>query len=273
MSPSWKRIPAAVASAGCLFAATTNPKSIRPISWSRPAEGPIWFADLNCLLVSDVPNHRILRWTEDFGVSVFRGPSGFANCHYRDRQGRLVGCSHRHRGITSTEIDGRITVLADRYEGKRLSSPNDICTTDGTIWFSDLHLASTRTKRVASRNTNCPLCSIVLIRKTAVCASWRMTLSGRTAWPSHRMRLLYVAETGRQFDANPTRLIRVFDVQDGGRRLSGGRVFHTTSPGYADGCRVDEDGNVWTSAETVSTASHRTAASSASSRCRSRYRT
>ena len=66
----------------------------------RWLEGPVWFADLSCLLVSDLPNDRIMRWSEDGGLSVFRQPSGFANGHTRDRQGRLLGCSHRHRCIT-----------------------------------------------------------------------------------------------------------------------------------------------------------------------------
>ena len=101
-------------------------------------EGPVWFADHDCLLVSDLPNDRIMRWTADGGMSVFRRPSGFANGHTRDRQGRLIGCSHQHRCITRTEPDGSVTVLADRYAGKRLNSPNDvICRSDGTIWFSD----------------------------------------------------------------------------------------------------------------------------------------
>jgi hypothetical protein len=101
-------------------------------------EGPVWFADHDCLYVSDIPNDRILRWSERGGVSVFRHPAGFANGHARDREGRLLGCSHRDRCITRTELDGAVTVLASRYRGKRLNSPNDIvCKSDGTIWFSD----------------------------------------------------------------------------------------------------------------------------------------
>src|SRR5277367_6953919 len=89
-------------------------------------EGPVWFADANQLLVSDLPNDRILRWTESGGVSVFRQPSGFANGLTRDRQGRLVGCSHQHRSLVRTELDGTVTVLADRYQGCRLNGPNDV---------------------------------------------------------------------------------------------------------------------------------------------------
>jgi gluconolactonase len=105
----------------------------------RWAEGPVWFGDGRYLLLSDIPNNRILRWDETSGAtSVFRAPADNANGHTRDRQGRLVSCEHLTRRITRTEYDGRITVLADRFDGKRLNSPNDIvCAKDGAIWFTD----------------------------------------------------------------------------------------------------------------------------------------
>ena len=105
----------------------------------RWAEGPVWFGDGRYLLFSDIPNNRILRWDDTSGASsVFRAPSNNANGHTRDRQGRLVSCEHLTRRITRTEYDGSITVLADRFEGKRLNSPNDIvCARDGSLWFTD----------------------------------------------------------------------------------------------------------------------------------------
>jgi gluconolactonase len=105
----------------------------------RWAEGPVWFGDARCLLWSDIPNNRILRWDDGSGaVSVFREPSNNANGHTRDRQGRLLSCEHLTRRITRTEYDGSITVLAERFDGKRLNSPNDIvCAKDGSIWFTD----------------------------------------------------------------------------------------------------------------------------------------
>jgi gluconolactonase len=105
----------------------------------RWAEGPVWFGDGRYLLFSDIPNNRILRWDETSGAtSVFREPANNANGHARDRQGRLVSCEHLSRRITRTEYDGRITALADRFDGKRLNSPNDIvCAADGSIWFTD----------------------------------------------------------------------------------------------------------------------------------------
>jgi gluconolactonase len=105
----------------------------------RWAEGPVWFGDGRYLLFSDIPNNRMLRWDDASGaISVFRSPSDNANGHTRDRQGRLVSCEHLTRRITRTEYDGKVTVLADRFEGKRLNSPNDIiCAKDGAIWFTD----------------------------------------------------------------------------------------------------------------------------------------
>ena len=108
----------------------------------RWAEGPVWFDDLQCLLFSDIPNQRILRWAADATgggvVSTFRQPSQFANGQTRDRQGRLVTCEHGLRRVTRTEVDGSITVLAASYQGKRLNSPNDVVVhSDGSIWFTD----------------------------------------------------------------------------------------------------------------------------------------
>ena len=104
----------------------------------RWLEGPVWFGDRECLLLSDMPNDRILSWTERSGVQVFRQPAGFPNGQTRDRQGRLITCSHHRRCVLRTELDGEITVLADRFAGKRLNSPNDVIVkSDGTVWFSD----------------------------------------------------------------------------------------------------------------------------------------
>jgi gluconolactonase len=211
---------------------------------------PGWFGDQDCLLVSDLPNDRIMRWTADGGMSVFRRPSGFANGHTRDRQGRLIGCSHQHRCITRTELDGRITVLADRCAGKRLNSPNDvICRSDGTIWFSDPHYGINTDYEGGKQTPELPP---VLYRLDPQDGSLKVMAddfegpNGLAFSPDER--LLYVAESGRQFAADPVRHIRVFEVLDDGNRLSPGRVFHTVTPGFADGFRLDQDGNVWSSA-------------------------
>src|SRR5512140_2449975 len=105
----------------------------------RWAEGPVWWGDARCLLWSDIPNNRILRWGEESGaVSGWRRPSGYANGATRDRAGRIVHCEHGGRRISRTEPDGRVVALAEHFDGKRLNSPNDVvCKSDGSIWFTD----------------------------------------------------------------------------------------------------------------------------------------
>jgi gluconolactonase len=105
----------------------------------RFTEGPVWFGDGRYLLWSDIPNDRILKWEEETGaVSVFRRPSEYANGNTRDRQGRLVTCEMGSQRLTRTEHDGTITVLAESFDGKRLTGPNDVVVkSDGSIWFSD----------------------------------------------------------------------------------------------------------------------------------------
>jgi gluconolactonase len=104
----------------------------------RWLEGPVWFGDAACLLFQDIPNDQTLRWIEGAGVSVYRAPSQFANGQARDRQGRLIACSHRDRCLFRTELDGTLTRLVDRHGGLRLNAPNDVVVrSDGTIWFTD----------------------------------------------------------------------------------------------------------------------------------------
>src|ERR1051325_8539357 len=108
-------------------------------SGARWTEGPVYFPAGKYVLFSDIPNDRIMRYDEtDGSVSVFRHPAGNANGHTVDRHGRLVSCEHGNRRVTRTEIDGRITVIADSFEGKRLNSPNDVVVkSDDSIWFTD----------------------------------------------------------------------------------------------------------------------------------------
>lgn len=212
-------------------------------------EGPVWFADHDCLYVSDVPNDRILRWSEDGGVRVFRRPSGFANGHARDRQGRLIGCSHHNRCVTRTELDGTVTVLASHYRGNRLNSPNDlVCKSDGSIWFSDPPYGIQTDYEGGKQVSELPPTLYRLDPATGdltVAADDFDGPNGLAFSPDER--ILYVSETGHQFDAEPRQCIRRFEVGDGGR-LSGGECFHKVQPGFADGFRVDEQGNIWTSA-------------------------
>jgi gluconolactonase len=102
-------------------------------------EGPCWMGDWGCFLWSDIPNHRVMRWTEDDGhVSVFQTESGYSNGHTRDREGRLIACEHDTRRVRRREHDGTWIVLMDSFNGKKLNAPNDVVVAnDGAVWFTD----------------------------------------------------------------------------------------------------------------------------------------
>ncbi len=216
----------------------------------RWLEGPVWFADHHCLLFSDIPNNRVMRWSEAGGVSTFREPSNFENGHTRDREGRLISCSHRARCITRTELDGTLTVLVDHHKGKRLNSPNDVVVrSDGTVWFSDPPYGIQTDYEGGKQESELPA-SVYRLDPTngalEVVADDFTGPNGLCFSPDEKR--LYITETGLQFAADPEQHIRVFDVVGDGSRLANGRVFHKVHPGAADGLRCDEDGNVWASA-------------------------
>jgi gluconolactonase len=213
-------------------------------SGMRWAEGPVWFGDGRYLLWSDIPNNRIMKWDEETGaVSVFRKPSNNSNGLTRDRQGRLLTCEHDARRVTRTEYDGRITVIADRYDGKPLNSPNDIvCKSDGSIWFTDppFGILGFYEGHVAKPElpTNVYRWDPKTEKLNAVAENVNRP-NGLAFSPNETK--LYVVEAG-----GSPRVIRVFDVVEGGAKLSGSRAFITVEPKDApDGLRVDVDGNLW----------------------------
>jgi gluconolactonase len=208
-------------------------------SW---AEGPVWFGDARCLLWSDIPNNRIMRWDAETGVTgVYRQPSNYANGNTRDRQGRLVTAEHGRR-VTRTEYDGRVTVLCDRFEGKRLSSPNDVVVkSDDSIWFTDMTAGidgnwngetgeqelPQRVYRIDGKSGQVTVVSDSLVKRP----------NGLAFSPDEKK--LYVIES------QPLeRAIYVFDVD--GAKLSGGKILiKCTKEETPDGFRVDKDGNLW----------------------------
>ena len=216
----------------------------------RWIEGPVWMGDWDCLLFQDLPRNRTMRWSEAAGISVYRAPSNYANGQARDRQGRLIACSHQARCLYRTEFDGEVRTLVTQHEGKRLNAPNDVVVkSDGTIWFSDpLYGVSTDYEGGRQISEQPP----ALYRFDPESNDIRV-MAGDFDGPnglafSPDERRLYVAETGDQTSDTPRQYIRVFDVSPDGRRLSGGDVFHKVEPGYCDGLCVDEDGNLWSSA-------------------------
>ena len=210
------------------------------------AEGPVWMGDAGCLLFSDIPNNKILRWTPDVGLSVYRAPSNYANGHTRDRVGRLLSCEHGTRRVTRTEWDGSITVIADGYQGKRLNSPNDVVVkSDGSIWFTDPHYGIVSDYEGFKSAQELP-CHVYRVDPDGTIEAMITDMNcpnGLAFSPDES--LLYVADTGRMGHPDPQH-VRVFDMSSG--RPKGGRVFHVVSPGVSDGFRVDTDGNIWTSA-------------------------
>jgi gluconolactonase len=213
-------------------------------------EGPVWFGDRQCLLFSDIPNDRILSWSETGGVSVFRAPSGFANGLTRDREGRLVGCLHGGRSIVRTELDGSETTLVDRYQGKLLNSPNDVVVkSDGTIWFSDPPYGLQTDYEGGRRRAELPagLYRFDPDDGTLVSVADDFTGPNGLCFSPDEKRL-YVTETGLKFDPASKRCVRVFDVSRDGASLCNGRDFYQSRSGDADGIRCDEDGNVWAAA-------------------------
>jgi gluconolactonase len=210
-------------------------------------EGPVWFAEHAMLVWSDIPNDRMLTWTPDDHVRVFRSPSSFANGNTRDRQGRLVTCEHITRRVTRTEPDGTLTVIADSYRGRRLNSPNDVVVrADGTIWFTDPDYGLRQNVRDQPREQDHdhvfrfdPATGIL----TSAVDDFDKP-NGLAFSPDHRT--LYVADSAVTDGPDRPSHIRAFQVADDGA-LSGGAVFATTV-GIPDGMRVDAAGNLWASA-------------------------
>lgn len=217
---------------------------------ARWVEGPVYFADGDFVLFSDIPNNRILRWIEGLGTTVYRQPSNYSNGNTRDREGRLITCEHSSRRVTRTEYDGTVTVLADCYQGKRLNSPNDVVVkSDGTIWFTDppygiltdyegqkaeSELGANYVFRFDPKSGDLTVVSDDFDRPNGLAFS-----------PDEL--ILYVSDTGRSDNPEGPPHIRALEVKDG-KELKASRIFADMSEGSSDGFRLDTDGNIWTSA-------------------------
>ncbi|NDG37874.1 MAG: SMP-30/gluconolactonase/LRE family protein [Betaproteobacteria bacterium] len=212
----------------------------------RWAEGPVYFPEGAYLLVSDIPNNRIMKYSEkDGSFSVFRANANYANGNTRDRQGRLVSCEHSvTRRVTRTERDGKITVLADNFEGKRLNAPNDIVVkSDDSIWFTDPLFGINgewEGSRAKPEQATTNVYRIAADGKISAVLTELVNPNGLAFSPDEKK--LYVVE----WKGTPNRSIWSYDVGADGMSLSNKtKLIDAADQGAMDGFRVDRDGNLW----------------------------
>lgn len=219
---------------------------------ARWAEGPAWFAAGRYLVWSDIPNNRMMRLVEPSGeVSVFRERSNNSNGNTVDNQGRLVTCEHLTRRVTRTEIDGSISVLAEKFNGKRFHSPNDaVVKSDDSIWFTDPTYgidADYEGDRAAQEIDGCHVYRLDAKSGALTAVVTDMVRPNGIGF-SPDEKYLYVVDTGATHKEDGPRQIRRFKVDANGAKLSGGEIFAECTAGFFDGFRVDRNGRVWTSA-------------------------
>jgi gluconolactonase len=193
----------------------------------------------------------MLRFDEATGeTGVFRAPAGYSNGNTVDREGRLVSCEHGNRRVTRTEHDGSITVLAERFEGKRFNSPNDVVVrSDGSIWFTDPSYGIDSDYEGHKAESEIGTCNVYRVDPASgairIAADDFVRPNGLAFSPDER--LLYIADTGVSHMKDGPKHIRVFRVADDGK-LSGGEVFATCTDAVFDGFRLDTEGRIWSSA-------------------------
>ena len=212
----------------------------------RWGEGPVWFGDARCLVWSDIPNNRMLRWDEESGaVTVFRRPSGYANGNTRDRQGRLLTCEHGGRRVSRTELDGRVVTVVDGFENKKLNSPNDVvCKSDGSVWFTDPTFGILGWYEGGKADPELPMNvyrwdpSGKGAAQLSVVAEGINQPNGLAFSPDET--ILYIVESR----SVPRKILAVDVIQN--KTLGNRRVLIDAGPkGTPDGFRIDMDGNLW----------------------------
>ncbi|MFB9253307.1 SMP-30/gluconolactonase/LRE family protein [Sphaerisporangium melleum] len=224
------------------FASVGGDKQVERIAQGcRWAEGPVYVPSGRYLVWSDIPNDRMLRWDELTGhVGPFRVPAGYTNGHTLDAQGRLISCEHGRRRVTRTEHDGSVTVIADRWEGKRFNSPNDVVVkSDGSVWFTDPSYGIV--SDYEGHQADSEIGADQVYRVDPATGEVRVVAADfdRPNGLAFSLdeRLLYVVDT-------PRRHLRVFDVHGDGT-LSGGKVLAECTAGVFDGIRLDDTGRIW----------------------------
>lgn len=212
----------------------------------RWAEGPVYFPEGGYLLVSDIPNNRIMKYSEkDGSFTVFREPAHHANGNTRDRQGRLITCEHSvTRRVVRTEQDGSVTVLADRYDGKKLNAPNDVvCKSDDSLWFTDPLFGINgewEGSRAKPEQATTNVYRIGRDGRIAAVLTDLVNPNGLAFSPDEKK--LYVVE----WKGTPNRSLWSYDVGVDGVSLSNKtKLVDASDHGALDGFKVDRDGNLW----------------------------
>ncbi|MBX9398191.1 SMP-30/gluconolactonase/LRE family protein [Streptomyces sp. TRM72054] len=210
----------------------------------RWAEGPVYVPAGRYLVWSDVPNDRLLRWDEITGtVGVFRSPAGHPNGNTLDTEGRLITCEQGNRRVSRAEHDGSVTVIADRFQGKRFNSPNDaVVKSDGSIWFSDPDFGISTDYEGHRAESEIGACNVYRVDPGT--GEVRLVADGFSG-PNGLVfsldeRQLYVSDSRANH-------IRVFDVHDDGT-LGSGSVFTECKIGNFDNIRFDDQGRLWAAA-------------------------
>jgi gluconolactonase len=214
-------------------------------------EGTTWVSDRDMVIWSDFFNNRMMQWSESGGIDVFRQPSNRVNGNTIDLEGRVVSCETTGRKVVREELDGTITTVADRYDGGRFTSPNDVVVkSDGSIWFTDPsygilvpgigdgEMPEQERDRVYRVDPETG-------QVDSVCEDFDKP-NGLAFSPDES--LLYIADSGRTHGEFRNHLVMRFDVSDGGARIDNPAVLAVVDPGVPDGMRVDTDGNLYVAA-------------------------
>ena len=214
-------------------------------------EGTTWVSNRNMVIWSDFFNNRIMQWSESSGIDVFRQPSNRVNGNTIDLEGRVVSCETTGRKVVREEPDGTITVLADRYDGGRFTSPNDVVVkSDGSIWFTDPDYGILVPGIGDGEMPEQDRCRVYRIdpatgQVDSVCEDFDKP-NGLAFSPDERV--LYVADSGRTHGEFRNHHVTRFDVVDRGARIENPTVIAVVDPWVPDGMRVDTDGNLYVAA-------------------------
>ncbi len=228
----------------------SNAQLLKLFGNGKHSEGPVYVPADDSLVWSDVIGDRLLRWQAE-RVSVYRDSSSYQNGNALDLEGRIVACSHGYRAIVRQDHDGEWRILVDRYQGKRLNSPNDIAVkSDGTLWFTDPPFGLTQANQGCGGEPEQPGSYVyrfdpatgeITAVVTEMCRPNGLVFS-----PDEQQ--LYVSDTSAFENPELYHNIRTFDVVNG-RQLANGRLFAKIDPGQPDGLCVDRSGHLFTSSQ------------------------